>query len=78
MVKGSRKYPKKSKDIVEIEQKIRKKRLSKGLTMMELSYESDIDYRQIGRIERGETNFTIKTLLRICESLNCNLRNLIK
>jgi transcriptional regulator with XRE-family HTH domain len=78
MVKGEKTYPRKSKDIIDIGQKIRKKRLSKGLTMMELSFESDIDYRQIGRIERGETNFTIKTLLRICESLNCNLRSLIK
>ena len=78
MVKGEKTYARKSKDIIEIGQKIRKKRLSIGMTMMELSYESDIYYRQIGRIERGETNFTIKTLLRICESLNCNLRNLIK
>ena len=78
MVKDEKTYARKSKDIIEIGQKIRKKRLSIGLTMMELSYESDIDYRQIGRIERGETNFTIKTLLRICESLNCNLRSLIK
>lgn len=78
MVKGKKTYPRKSKDIIYIGQRIRKKRISKGLTMMELSYESDIDYRQIGRIERGETNFTIKTLLRICETLDCNLRNLIK
>ena len=77
-MKRKKTYARKSKDIIEIGQKIRKKRLSKGLTMMELSYESDIDYRQIGRIERGETNFTIKTLLRICKNLNCNLRNLIK
>ena len=77
-MKGEKIYARKSKDIVDIGQKIRKKRISKGLTMMELSYESDIDYRQIGRIERGETNFTIKTLLRICKTLNCNLRNLIK
>ena len=78
MVKGEKTYARKSKDIIDIGQKIRKKRLSKGLTMMELSFESDIDYRQIGRIERGETNFTIKTLLRICKTLNCKLRSLIK
>ena len=69
MVKGEKTYARKSKDIIDIGQKIRKKRLSKGLTMMELSFESDIDYRQIGRIERGETNFTIKTLLRICNTV---------
>ncbi len=78
MVKNNNTYHQKSKELVEIGAKIRKKRLSKGLTMMDLSFESDIDYRQIGRIERGETNFTIKTLLRICQSLNCSLRNIIK
>lgn len=77
-MKVEKTYARKSKDIIDIGQRIRKKRISKGLTMMELSFESDIDYRQIGRIERGETNFTIKTLLRICKTLNCSLRNLIK
>jgi transcriptional regulator with XRE-family HTH domain len=78
MVKKNNTYRQKSKELVEIGGKIRKKRLSKGLTMMDLSFDSDIDYRQIGRIERGETNFTIKTLLRICQSLKCSLRNIIK
>ena len=71
-------YRQKSKELIEIGQKIRERRLSKDLTMMELSFETDIDYRQIGRIERGETNFTVKTLLRICQSLNCSLKHIIK
>ena len=71
-------YRQKSKELIEIGQKIRERRLSKGLTMMDLSFETDIDYRQIGRIERGETNFTVKTLLRICQCLNCSLKNIMK
>ena len=71
-------YRQKSKELIEIGQKIRERRLSKDLTMMELSFETDIDYRQIGRIERGETNFTVKTLIRICQSLNCSLKHIIK
>ena len=78
MVKKNNTYRQKSKELIEIGQKIRERRLSKGLTMMDLSFETDIDYRQIGRIERGETNFTVKTLLRICQSLNCSLKNIIK
>ena len=77
-MKKLKKYYKKSKELLEIGQRIRNKRISKSITMMDLSFETDIDYRQIGRIERGETNFTIITLLRICKALNCKLSNLIE
>jgi transcriptional regulator with XRE-family HTH domain len=52
--------------ILKIGKRIRKRRISMGWTMMDLSYEAETDYRQIGRIERGETNFTIGTLVNIC------------
>jgi hypothetical protein len=41
--------------ILKIGKRIRKRRISMGWTMMDLSYEAETDYRQIGRIERGET-----------------------
>lgn len=71
-------YKSKVKQLIEIGGSIRKKRLLKGWTMMDLSFETDIDYRQIGRIERGETNFTIVTLNRICDALNVKLKDIIK
>ena len=46
--------------------------------MMDLAFEAEIDYRQLGRIERGENNFTIKSLLRITDALGCQLRDVIK
>jgi hypothetical protein len=49
-----------------------------GWTMMDLSYEVETDYRQIGRIERGETNFTIGTLVKICGVLGISLKELVK
>jgi transcriptional regulator with XRE-family HTH domain len=64
--------------ILKIGNRIRKRRLSMGWTMMELSYEAETDYRQIGRIERGETNFTIGTLIRICKVLDIRLKDIIK
>ncbi len=49
-----------------------------GWTMMELSYEAETDYRQIGRIERGETNFTIGSLVKISSALGISLKELVK
>lgn len=77
-MKKIKQYQVKSAELIVIGGRIRKKRLSKGWTMMDLSFESDIDYRQIGRIERGETNFTINTLIRICNALGYKLKNIIK
>ena len=46
--------------------------------MMDLAFETDMEYRQIGRIERGETNFTIGTLLKISAVLGISLKDLVK
>lgn len=69
---------KKTDTAAEIGKKIRKKRIAKGWTMMDLSFESEIDYRQIGRIERGETNFTIATLVKISSTLGVSMKDLVK
>ncbi len=77
MKKGN-KYTAKSNELSGIGSRIRKKRKSLGWTMMDLSFETEIDYRQIGRIERGETNFTVLTLLRIVQVLGINLKDIVK
>jgi transcriptional regulator with XRE-family HTH domain len=77
-VKKANKYVAKSNELSEIGSRIRKKRKSVGWTMMDLSFETEIDYRQIGRIERGETNFTILTLLRISKALGIHLKDIVK
>jgi transcriptional regulator with XRE-family HTH domain len=64
--------------IILIGSRIRKKRISKGWTMMDLAFEAEVDYRQLGRIERGENNFTIISLLRITDALGCQLKDVIK
>ena len=69
----------KSKNIIlKIGKRIRKRRISMGWTMMDLSYEAETDYRQIGRIERGETNFTIGTLVKISGVIGITLKELVK
>ena len=77
-MKKDNKYTTKPTELGEIGSRIRKKRKALGWTMMDLSFETEIDYRQIGRIERGETNFTVLTLLRIVQVLGINLKDIIK
>jgi transcriptional regulator with XRE-family HTH domain len=43
-------------------QNLRRLRNKKGLTMMELAFEADIEYSQIAKIERGLSNPTISTV----------------
>lgn len=63
--------------IKSVGKKLREKRLSKNLSQAMLSYDANIPKSQIGRIERGEINTTIVTLLKICNALEINLKELI-
>jgi transcriptional regulator with XRE-family HTH domain len=73
-----KKYKTNDQIIISIGKRIRKRRNALGWTMMDLAFEADMDYRQIGRIERGETNFTIGTLVRIAVVLDVSLKDLMK
>ena len=44
--------------------------------MMALSYEADIEFRLLGRIERGEGNTTVTSLLKIADVLDVDLMQL--
>ena len=52
---------------------IRTIRNSKGLSMEAVANEANIEYRQLGRIERGEGNTTIASLLKIADALNVDI-----
>ncbi len=55
---------------------LRKIRKDKGLSMEQLAYKAEMEYRQIGRIERGEVNATVVTLFRIAEGLDVDIKEL--
>ncbi|HUZ61174.1 MAG TPA: helix-turn-helix transcriptional regulator [Hanamia sp.] len=55
---------------------LRNIRKEKGLTMEAVANEAEIEYRQLGRIERGEINTTIISLLRIAEILKVDMKML--
>jgi len=57
---------------------LRKLRKKKGLTMMDLAFEADIEYSQIARIERGIANPTISTLYVLAKSLDVKPQDLLK
>jgi len=60
----------------EFGKNLRRIRKYKGFTMETIANEAEIEYRQLGRIERGEVNTTIISLLRIAEILKVDMKTL--
>jgi transcriptional regulator with XRE-family HTH domain len=46
--------------------------------MENLAHDAEMEYRQLGRIERGEINTSVISLLKICEALEVNMDELFK
>lgn len=55
---------------------LRRIRKEHNYTMESLAFQSEIDYRQIGRIERGEINTTLLSVYRIAEVLHTEMYSL--
>ena len=60
--------------------KLQEKRTAAGLTRQQLSETSGVNIRMIERYEQGERDINgakIKTLLRLCKALGCNLEDIV-
>ena len=57
---------------------IRQLRKSLNLSQESLSFDADIPRNQIGRIERGEINTSVITLMKIATALKVNIYDLLK
>lgn len=57
----------------EFGKNLRSIRKKHGMTMEAVANEAEIEYRQYARIERGEVNTSIITLLRISRALKVDL-----
>ncbi len=68
----------KQKTLTEIGLRIRRLREERGLTMMELADKLDMEYNSIVRIEKGGTNFTIGTLVKVANGLGIPIVELFK
>ena len=79
MQKKRRKYYRNDTFLREVGNNIRRIRLQKGMTQMELAFEcDDVDYSQINRIELGKVNFSISYLSLIAQILEVSSEDLIK
>ena len=56
--------------IHNIGQHIQHLRIEKNMTQLDLSIKTDIDVRQIQRLERGHTSPTLKTLYKLIKGLD--------
>lgn len=70
----------KTEFLKDIGKKIRKVRLEKGLTQLDIvgRMHGDIDVTNISRIESGRTNPTIFTLYRLADALEVSILDLLK
>ncbi|MDR1552279.1 MAG: helix-turn-helix domain-containing protein [Prevotellaceae bacterium] len=63
--------------LIKIGLKIRELRKEKNLSITELSDKLEIEYNNLIRIEKGRTNFTVSTLLKICKALDVKLVDIV-
>ncbi|MDR2065174.1 MAG: helix-turn-helix domain-containing protein [Prevotellaceae bacterium] len=63
--------------LIKIGLKIRKLRQERNLSITELSDKIEIEYNNLIRIEKGRTNFTVGTLLKVCKALNVRLIDIV-
>lgn len=64
--------------LIQIGHNIRRIRKEKKISMETLAHEADIEYRQLGRIERGEINTGILSLHIIASVLGININEFFK
>ena len=64
--------------LVKLGRRIAKIRKSKGLTQDDLWYEANISRRTINKVELGQGDVKIGTLIKISNALNIPLEKLIK
>lgn len=60
--------------------KLQEKRTAAGLTRQKLSEQSGVNVRLIERYEQGERDVNgakLKTLLKLCKALGCELKDIV-
>lgn len=63
--------------LIKFGEKVKKERESRGLTLDDLEFHSSIDSSDINKIELGQRNITMKSLLRISHGLKIHPKELL-
>ena len=64
------------KFLIEFGKRLQKLREAKGLSTREFAYKADISHSSVGRLEAGQTNPSLTTLVKIAEALDVDLNTL--
>lgn len=64
--------------LIALGEAIRLARKKQGISQEKLALMAEIDRSYIGRVERGDNNVAILTLLKIAQALNVGLKDLMK
>lgn len=70
------KYKRNDKAIKQFGKNLKRLRKQKGITQEQLSFETGIELRQIGRIERGEINTGISSVFDLADILKIKAKEL--
>ncbi|MCD8177967.1 MAG: helix-turn-helix domain-containing protein [Tannerellaceae bacterium] len=73
-----KKKEEKNKYLIELGKKIREIRTSKGLTQEILADMAEMDTAYLSGVERGESNITFLTLIKIAKQLGCDIATFSK
>jgi len=67
------------KDVLKaVGRTVRSLRESQGLSQEALAERAEVHDRTIGKIERGELNFSVKILLRLSQALKCSPNDILR
>jgi len=56
---------------------LRRRRLERGISQEELAFQAQVDRSYVGRVERGDNNVAILTLLKLAHSLELTMKELM-
>ncbi len=65
-------------ELRQVGNNIKKHRQKRGLTQLDLAAACGMDESAIGRLENGNTNPTLKTLVKLAKALDVSVQALVK
>jgi transcriptional regulator with XRE-family HTH domain len=63
-------------ELIMFGKQIRRLREQRGLSQDNLGIDAEISFNQVGRIERGEVNTTLGTIIRLAKALKVEVKDL--